>query len=250
MIFDLVTYDTIIAGGAPDADGITWCVSSIEGWWETPPLTQNVINPTGMHGSVIASSTLAARPLVLRGSAKADMGTDPAVVIRAFDRLGGISWPLLSSKSLTVVEQGITRTVAVKTAGAIRKRWAGPLAFIFEVPLLAEDPRKYAATVTTVDLPATVPMLGNFPSEPVLTLTAGGNYTITNTTQGAGASLFLTGVPAGTVVDMRGRSVKAGTVDYYGAVGPTSVWWTLLPGNNVITKSGGAATISWRDAWM
>lgn len=249
MIFDSVIYDTIVLGGIDD-NGIIWCVSDIIGWWDTPPINQDTINPTSQDGSVVTASTLAARALVLRGTGKGELGTDPALVFAAYDQLTGISWPLMASKALTVVEQGTTRTTNVVLAGSVRKQWAGEQAFIFEIPLLSEDPRKYSVDVSSQALPGTVVVLGNYPSDPVLTLAGGGDYTITNTTQGAGAALILTGVPAGTVVDMRARTVMSGTIDQYAAVDPASVWWELLPGNNVITKSGGAATISHRDAWL
>jgi hypothetical protein len=249
-MFDSVLYDTMELDDETDAFGITWCVLEVEGWWDTPPLDQEVLQPTAQDRGAVAASNLSPRTMILRGTAKRAPDSLPDSLMSAMDRLAAKSWPLLSQKSLTITEGGTARTTEVLPAGALRRRQRGLNQYIYEVPLIAEDPRKYSVTVQSEALPDTVVNGGSFPTDPVITLTDGGDYVLTNTTQGAGAILTVTGAPAGAVVDMRARTVTQGGVDYYATVDAASVWWTLLPGSNVITKTGGAADISWRDAWL
>jgi phage-related protein len=184
--------------------------------------------------------------LIVGGTVKAPNDT---AFWQAYGKLSLISNNLFTTRDMTVVEVPTTKRVSFVRGGKVRKE-IKPGRVDFEIPLLAPDPRKYNDTEDTAALAGTITNEGDFETHPTLTLTAGGDYTITNTTQGAGASLVIVGAPVGAVVDMKLRTVLLGAVDYYSTVQPQSIWWTLLPGANIITKSGGAASITWRDAWI
>lgn len=231
--------------GNPDADGNVWWMTEFDGW-DSPDLRQVLVEPTGQHGSHIASATFAARAIVIGGVVKSP--TQEAFW-QAYSKVSAITNHLHSTIDMTVQEIPYTKRLAVARGGRPRKQIR--VAHIeFELPLLAPDPLKYNNDESSDVLPGTIANAGDFETYPLLTLTAGGDYTIINTTQGAGASLVIEGAPAGAVVDMRKRTVELGGVDYYNTVQPQSVWWALLPGDNIITVTGGAADIAWRDAWL
>lgn len=249
-MFDYVSYGDLVLDGTPDALGVIWCVTDLEGWWDTPPLEQVLEQPTGLDEGVVSASTLDARPLVLRGTADHSRCRDRLAVVATRDRLASLTWPLLAQKPLTVSEEGVVRQTSVLPAGEQRVSHAGRGALLFEVPLVAQDPRKYGADVKMATLPGTVVNAGNVTTYPVITLAAGGTVSLANSTLGSGAVLTISGAAPGTVIDMRRRTATALGVDQYSKVRPNSVWWHLVPGPNVITVSSGTADIAWRDAWL
>lgn len=249
-MFDFVNFGGLNMDGSADAYGVEWCVTELEGWWETPPLEQVLQQPTGLDEALVAASTLSGRPLVLRGTAHFTNCQGREAVVAARDRLAALLWPLLSPKLLTVSEGGVVRQSSVLPAGQQRVAHGGRSGVIFEVPLIAQDPRKYDVVQQVKSLPASVEVGGNVTTYPVLTLVSGGTVAITNTTLGSGATLTLSGAPAGTVVDMRRKTAYLGTANQYAHVRPNSVWWPLTPGTNVVTVSAGSVSIAWRDAWL
>ena len=225
-----------------DANGTRWLMTELEGW-DAMPIRQTLLDPTGQHGSVMGSATYGPRGLVIKGLAKT---VSEAMFWIAYNQISSLVVPFAPRDM--IVYETVSKQVGVVDGGNVRKLIsAGTVAF--EIPLLALDPLKYNVIEHTSALPGTINNAGNIETYPVITLTDGGNYTITNTTQGAGASIVVTGAPAGSVLDMRRRTLTLAGVDYYAAVQPQSVWWALLPDNNIITKTGGAASIAWRDAW-
>lgn len=244
MRFDMSSIE--MNTGAPDANGVSWYCTEVEGW-DASPIRGSVIEPTGVHGAHVASGKFAARPLTVRGVCKAPTR---AKFWDAYNYLSEVTSSMVDTFPLKGYEPALTKRMHVVLNGQIRKAKVGQAAFGFEVPLLAPDPFKYSEELEDASLVGTINNPGTFESYPRITLVAGGAYEITNTTQGAGAALRLSAVPAGTIVDMRRRTVLAAGITYYSAVDPTSVWWTLLPGDNVLTKTGGDADIEFRPAWL
>jgi hypothetical protein len=230
-----------------DANGTKWYVQDIEGW-SSPAIRQSIVAPTSRHGGVITEGMLDARAVILRGLFKAP---SEATFWTAYNDINAAVVNLFTASTVMKVYETTTKRLSVVRGGEVRINFVGLGAGEFEVPLLAPDPLKYSDTLNgPTALAATITNAGNFFSLPIITLTGGGSYTITNTTQGASASLIVVGAPAGTIIDFNARTVLSGSTDYYSIVDPLTVWWELLPGANIITKSGGAATISWRDAWL
>ena len=255
MIYDYVSLGTNFETGTDD-DGIEWCVSSLVGWHDTPPLSQDVMAITSANRELIVRSQLSARPVVVRGTGKGALGTDKSEVVLAFDNLAGLFWPLRGDKLLTVTEAGITRELGTKPAGSIRKMWAGELAFIFEVPLLAEDPLKYEdeqdmgynGSIAVINA-------GNFETWPVIMMDTDGIPEFTNTTVGSSGNVvgFTDTLPAGTIIDFKHRTIIGpGAVDHYPKLDVArDDWWPLTVGVNNLTRGGtGDATIAWRNAWL
>lgn len=234
--------------GAADVNGTQWLMEELEGY-DSPPVKTIIVEGTNRNGGVVASALLGPRPMTIRGLAKA---TSEANFWTAYDGLSDALGSFFATQTLQVTEggSGVVKRLGVITATGLRKKFHGTGSFRFEIPLMAPDPLKYSDALSTTALPATVVNTGNFETYPVITLTAGGNYVLANTTQGAGAVITITGAPAGTLLDLNNRTAYSGATDVYNIVASTSVWWALLPGNNVITKTGGAADISWRNAWL
>jgi hypothetical protein len=233
----------------PDANGNTWLVTGMQGW-DSPNQRQSFLSPVGKHGQVIGESMLDGRAIVLQGITKC---ANTGQFWSCYDQLLGKIANLQATIQLVVYETNYTKYVNVIRSGLPRITFIGQNAFTWEVDLLALDPLKYDNTLTQTPVAATINNAGNFASYPVLTITAGGTFTVTNTTIGAGASITAsTAVPTGTVVDMYAHTIKdnAGNNIYsYLAQPPT--WWALNPGNNVITKSGTATVrVDWRSAWI
>lgn len=255
MIYDSVTFDTTWETGVDD-DDIEWCVSSLNGWHDTPPISQDILQITGTNREYLARSQLASRSIILRGTGKGALGADPADVVRAFDGLAAHFWPLRTEKLLTVVEQGISREIMVKPAGSIRKMWAGELAFIFEVPLIAEDPLKYEAEQSLAYNGSITPTNGgSFETWPVIQMDTAGIPTFTNLNVGSSGNTvgFTDTLPLGTIIDFKHRTVIGpdGTDHYPKLNVLQDDWWPLTVGPNSLTRGGtGTATIAWRDAWL
>lgn len=107
----------------------------------------------------------------------------------------------------------------------------------------AADPLIYNNTETTETSPDTVVNAGNYPTWPTITLTAGA--TITNTT--TSKAIVTTGT--GTlVIDTKTRTVTKAGVNAYDQIDPATEWFSLVPGNNVLT--GTATSVVYRDAWV
>jgi hypothetical protein len=229
----------------PDGDGIYWYVTDMQGW-EAPEQRLSALNLTGLDGVAIGESVYAARTVILEGVVKAP---SEALFWQAYNDFNRKTSLLYALGTLKVHEQTTVKTLGVIRSAPPKVAFLGVGSFTFQLSLMAPQPIKLDDTEQTAAY-GTITNGGNYLSYPVITLTDGGNYTLTNTTQGAGATLTITAAPAGTVLDLRNRTALSGTTDVYSTVSATSIWWALLPGSNTLTKTGGAASIAWRNAWI
>jgi phage-related protein len=124
------------------------------------------------------------------------------------------------------------------------------------VQLVATDPRIYDVTATTVSLNGTATNAGNFESRPTTTVTTpASGTTVTNTTSGGFVKLTLVSpntLPAVAIIDCNARTITdGGGVNRMDLLDPTSTWFTIAPGANTMTISGGGtASLTFRNAWM
>lgn len=244
--FDLNEHE-FLNDGAPDEDGITWLVTGIDGW-DSPDLRQASVEPTSRHGSRLSQSMLAPRALVLKGLCKA---TTESQYWAARDFLNGLMNNLWYERELTVHEATI-KTINVIRAGAVRMSEPGKPGintFEWEMPLLAQDPLKYGAAVTTA-IPAgatrTLTNVGNFPTEKI-TVTTSGTVILTANAK----SLRAAGVPSSTVFDMYDRTILKAGVSHFDKLSSISEWFDLQPGANSVVNGGSAsASVTFRPAWL
>lgn len=236
---------------AADVDGVNWLVTGLDGW-DSPDIRASVVTPTARHGDVTAKALLASRSLTLYGLVKA---STLAGFYTAQNRLQEFSSSMVVPMSF-VVEEDIERVCYVVRAGRVRTTPAGLRALTFEMPLTAPDPLKYAVTpvVTSVAAGASgvLTNVGNFTSENYeVEADADGDLKVINTTFGTRGLTTDSGVASGTVFNGLARTVYDGDNPAYGVLGPSAVWWGILPGANAVDNDGTAAvTITYRPAWL
>lgn len=246
-----------------DAFGDFWFAFDVEGW-DSPDLRQKLADRQGEHGTIVTEQMLGSRLLSIK------QGLCFAVTNEqhrwdAMDRLSQVANIVNgASGTLTATEGSLVRQVSIQRgAGGLTMEptpdaYGGPQyghvwPFRFTASLLAQDPRRYSATLHgPTALPATITNAGDFPSKPVLVVTGGGNgTTITN----GGLSVILTTaygvVPSPLTIDLLNQTaVDGGGNNQMQAISGPTQWWSLAAGSNAVTISGpGTATISWRDAY-
>jgi phage-related protein len=122
------------------------------------------------------------------------------------------------------------------------------------VQILCGDPILYGWTEYSATASGTHVNAGDEPVNPLFTVTgaAAGPIRITNST--VGKFIEVSGaLTAGQVleVDFKAKTIKRAGVSIYGNLLTGSRWWKMMPGNNVITTSGGGTTnLKWRDGWL
>lgn len=267
-------------GHAPDADGVKWKLTSLDGWfdgWESGVGT-GVQQRSYADGSWTTAQYAGPRLIHADGSLTADSWDG---VTRAWDRLleqlpFRTPAPITVSTGEGTVPDQIT---AIRQEGKpiLKDRFGNRAGF--SLSLLAPDPRKYAAALQSVGLvlpvstggltwPVTYPVTytgvvsnssvtvineGTWDSPPVLTVTGPcPPCRITNLTTSqslrvveavaAGQSLIID-VAAGTAT-VQGQSRRV-----------LGSWWSVVPGSNTIAFSadgydaGAALTVEFRSAW-
>ena len=236
--------------GVADANGSLWYVTEWEGW-DSAGLRQSFEEPTSRHGSVVTESMLGARYVSLTGVCKAP---NSAAFWTSYNRLSGVTAVLRTPIDLTVTED-VAKTLYVIRSGNVRKRLIGNSAFGFDISLVAQDPLKYAAAGAPVAIAAagsqTLTNSGTFQSTRlVVTLTSGGTVALVNNATGQTFGTGDTVAASGTVYDFHTRTALSGTVNRYHEIAPSSQWWALAPGTNIIDNDGTAAvSITYRSAW-
>lgn len=239
--------------GVADGEGTLWYIGSIDGW-DSPSIRQNEVQRSSLHGSWLGQSVYGSRSITLRGFAKC---TSEDGYYNSKNALAAATELIEADATLKVYESTETKQCSVVRSGPIRIS-DKPGHFIFEVPLIALDPTKYSATLSTDTAPwgSTVTNDGNYRTYPTVTLVSGFSATtvvLTNTTISGSPYMRLTNMNNGDVIDFKNRLVtdSGGSSKYASVDLSTSIWWFLAAGSNSLTKSGGTnATITWRDAWI
>jgi len=233
-----------------DANGATWELSAIEGW-DSPDLRSAMLSLPGEDREAIGPLRYSSRGLSVAGTCFTP--TEAAFWASKAKLMGATN--LTRAAGTLAVTETTTKKIAVYRGGRVlMKPQHALLAFDYEIPLTAPDPRILANAATTLAGSGTATNSGNFKASPVLTVTgsAAGPIVITNSTAGATVSVS-TAVPGGQqlVIDFLARTVLLNGVNRYDLVTSTPTWWDVLPGANTIVYSGGGtAVLSWNDSWI
>ncbi len=233
-----------------DANGATWYLDAIEGW-DSPELRLLLNALPGEDRQSIGPVFYNARALSLVGQCKTP--TEAAFWLSKTKLMGATN--LTNTAGTLTLTETTTKKISVHRGGRVlMKPLFNLLAFDFEIPLLAPDPRILANTATTLAGAGTATNTGNFKASPTLTVTgaAAGPIVIANTTAGKTITI-TTSVPGGQqlVVDFKARTILLNGVNRYDLVAATPQWFDIAPGANTITYSGGGTpSLSWNDSWI
>lgn len=255
----------IIDGATSDGDGLVWSVTAIDGWYDSTQVRSGTqeIEPVGETITVARQNGRAI-------NLKLDCKLDESV---ASDRLGGLAFSAVETIKaaarcveiptlLTVTDPVRATKALVRRVGPVHTAFLGRLVVVqAQVPLLAEDPRRYATAPETDNISITG--TNTFEDD---TIAVGGTVQtpFTVTMRGPAVNpMFVShqwGTPStrpfvqwiGTlaasinhvIVDMRtGLITKDGSAAQFG---PGSQLFDLVAGNNLLsyrrTSGTGTAT--------
>lgn len=269
----------------PDDFGVEWWLGELDGF-EFPDVEVTTLPRAGRDGVWLAPSWMRARTVTLRGTLVAP---DLATAQQAVNRLAALAALQRSAGVLAVYEHDATQ-LDVRLAGRVRfdRSLAEGRHVEFEVPLVAADPRRYGLVEQSVTFGTEAAEAAGdgfefdleldfeFGSEGVIT---GGTLvdvagTIATpphfTFRGPCAQPSIANLTTGETwrwsgsllagerleVDVDAATVLLnGTGNRYYLVHPSSVWWLLLPGRNVLSYAAAGAgtgdvTVKWRPAWL
>lgn len=273
-----------------DANGITWIIDDIDGWWYPPSVAMpDITRPDVFDGSYDADGRYTARLLTLKGRfiPQQDLRDKSAVVTEARRQLIKACDLVRSTTTLEVDESDETKFAYVRLADRV-KIMTSKLNGItqFEIPLKAADPRKYGGNLASgyVNLPTAsggrtyprkYPLVYASGSNGILSLTNGGDYStpalitwygaidapgVEHLESGSVLQFLLTLTDGETLqVDLDARTVlQDGSASRRYAMTQSSNWFFVLPGNNSFRLLGtqGAGTnkpymtVAFNSAWM
>lgn len=259
----------------PDANDITWVWESLDGWFGSADVRTSE-QDRGLDGVAFTTGRHLGRPIVLMGAAIIPAG-QPHLWFEAVHVLNAAA-NLVRVPGLLEVDEPTPLQAYVRRTGTTRMTRRGILdstgsaqsALLFEVPLKAEDPRKYAQTATTntaLQLVTTgttttqaVVVGGTEDTPPTVTIDGPAtNPKLLNNTIGAYAFVQWNGTLGGgdtLVIDYAARTILLNGANDYDAIEPTSSWTYLLSGSNSLTYSRTAgsgtttAQLDFRDAYL
>lgn len=249
--------DIVFDGSTADSDGVVWSFDWIDGWWDSTEVDSTLLDV--MYGQIITGAHENGRAMILRGAAFMPDPHPPLadkfwIAERHLKRATRLVY-VPGLLEVTEPDIGLQASVFRNRKAVVKRVGAGPLIMEFEIPLLAEDPRRYDQTVTTnTDLQltgsgttdsATVANAGDQPTAPTITIDGPAtNPKVTNATDG-GKFVEYAGVLGGgdtLVLDSAAQTAKVNGSDVI--ITPTSQFFSLLPGNNSITyaRTAGSGT--------
>ena len=262
-----------------DADGVEWIMDKPDGW-DGPGVRVGVQGRPFADGAWVSPGWRSGWEITLKGEA---VCPSMEALERARYRLIAAT-ALHRRNGLLTVGESVPKQVSVRLLDQLDTAENGTN-LTFQVPLVAADPRKYAAAGKTASagltggptggmtFPARFPLLfgsaqptglasatnvGIVDTPPVITVTGPAVNPIVRLNEtGESFALSLTvGAGERIVIDMAARTVLAGgTATRRYAVVPGSSWFMLRPGANGVRFSADAynttATldVAWRDAW-
>ena len=259
--------------GLKDVNGAQWYITDTSGWFDAPDMRQTIIDRSLGHGSIVASSFMDKRRILLTGMCKVT-GTEDNFW-RSRDRLLAAVTTFSASKMLTVSEYGISKQMAYWGASGTQIG-VSPGSFTFTITLVCENPVKYSPITTyaaamTSGTSANIFTYGGFASPAIYSVsnvTAGNSSMVLIQNSYGGSTIgtiqVLSYVPASgetnLVIDVMNRTVqgmnaaKGNVVNRYGSLSAASlVWFDLQPSaNNTLSYTGVSQTMipSYRDAWL
>jgi hypothetical protein len=139
------------AGNTIDVYGVSWVVTKDAGWFGGLGVRRSDADKPASHGIYTTPPLRTSRVITLEGGCFA---TSPSASEAALDRINAV----LSDgalKTLTVVGLTATRLAAVNL-GSVQAERISPLAFDWQLSMVADDPRKLSSVASTnsVGLPS------------------------------------------------------------------------------------------------
>lgn len=243
-------------GTSESPDGVVWEWVSFDGWFDS---TDQRFEPHEVAlGSSVTVDRRNGRSMTLTAFCHA-LGDG----IRLDDLLYAGQKALKAAVSpavdipvlLQVNEPDVVLLCYVRQNGPIRSRvWGTRNGCLFQIPLFAPDPRRYAFTVSTVDLTSgtdTITNAGDLPAPPIFTITGGGtNPQVRNTTIEGSPQIVYGGTLGGgdtLVIDVNAQTVLLNGVDARANL-TIAHWWSLAPGDNAIFVNADTNVV-YRDAY-
>src|SRR5574337_173110 len=146
-----ITLAGVLMDDTPDADGVRWARSSVEGW-DAAPVRADSDDRTGMHGGYSSAPLWSARDLTVTGRAHCP---DMAAAFVAREKVAAVLSCM--TPGVLVFHEAVPKGLQVVCAG--RPRAAAPLdsppyRVTWQVQLRAVDPFKRALTPTVTALAA------------------------------------------------------------------------------------------------
>lgn len=226
-----------------DGDGVRWYVD-VDGWDTLSNRVSDVSFPS-KHGGRVTQNLYEPRQLTLKGTAAA---SDVEGYWAARNTLTSVTNVLTSFTDLplllTVPEEVDKQMAVLRTS--LLMRCIDDIVMQFELTLRADDPFKYATTVSTLTTSGSAVNGGTAPTYPTFELTSTGTPTLTAGTQSWSASASI---PSGTVIDMGTMTAVNGVTSHLAKVNLASDWIFLPPGTTAVASTV-AGTWSWREAWL
>lgn len=261
-----MTYNGLVLNDRTVAD--RYRITSISGFDDADIRDQR--EPlSGQHGEVAYPAYYGGRTIGLRGFIEAGN----VAKLRDMQMALRTAFAYLSDLSLYVYSPGSTANVMfqyVRKSGPLQMAETQPdLRYRreFQLALRSSDPWMVAQTATTTTCAAgsstSITSIGNFTSQPVITIT--GTSSLRNPVVNIGGySLgFTYDVPNGTgagaqiIIDVRARTIKTNTGEWlYSKVNTATDWpWPIImPGVNAVsvTKLSGTGSVDivWRNTWI
>lgn len=241
-----VTHAGILMDDEPDASGIRWAVSNLEGW-DSAPIRADDGDLTGQHGGYGTSRLYAARPLVLSGRAHCP---DFATAFRVRDVVCS-SMPAVNDSTKLIVHEPVPKWLAVKIGGAPLAGWplnAFPFRVAFRLSLVAHYPFKRALDPHVIVIPAgqsrSVTNAGTASARVTATTASAGTVRLRQNTSGA-VMRSRVSVAAGTMFDGVERTVTSPAgLDIYDAMASPSEWLEIPRESTVTIANQGTAALS------
>lgn len=273
-------------GNVTDDFGCDWVITKEDGWGSAADARANLQDYPDADGADDAPTYEGPRAITLEGTCIAPNWAEQN---RAKDRLNRVAYTSTRNLyPLTVTESHMTRLAYVRRSGAQKVDDRQGFGFDFSISLVAPDPRKYAADLTslTVTMPgAAIPVGRTYPRVYPITYPAVVSYQpVINAfnagTRRTGAQIAITsgldnpgvihqdsgavlqfGVSLGgndtLVLDLAAKTaVLNGTASRRGALLTGSSWFMLASGDNNLRLVGipngtgnPAMTVNYRSAW-
>jgi hypothetical protein len=269
--------------GAADSNGTAWMLTKVDGWDSPPTAVGQVIQRSADHGGWPTAQYYGPRIITL--TVQISALSQP---LRDVARAQLQQAVPVSDLATFTYDEPVPKLAYVRrnATSAIGETYMDTCHAEFSIPLVAPDPRKYAATpnmassVTAtivspltlpfssglpVTFPATVPPgsegiiavnAGTFETRPVITVQ--GPVTSPSVTNGSlGQTVSFTGLTLSSsevmTLDMDARQAFIGTA--FQPADSSSAWWTLQPGTSLIyltgtSMTGAVLTASWSSAWI
>lgn len=245
-------------GTTVDADGLALSCSDLEGWWDSADMRSSLYDRVEM-GQGFTALKRNARGITLSGFVHRLNPSEPVgkAGYRALRNMKAAIGSSLASVLLEVPDDDVlTLQARVNQVNAIRTKVAatgGVVASItFQIPLLAQDPRRYGAVVNNTGATGSliVTNAGDVPA-PFSVLWPPGTTTasITNNTLADAPTLTWVGsVVGGLLMDTGALTVMDGGSNAF--AGMTSAeWFQLAPGDNDLTIVTTVTNLAWQDAY-